>query len=96
MFNGLRRLFDPLEETASGYQPIAAEERDAETAALTPPVSTGSGRKIYLSFWVLGAAVLLPWNGEAALECCADSSVHVYIPIMDVALSCWLYARQSA
>lgn len=59
MFDGARRLLVPAEQPA-GYEPIAGEERDAEAVPVVPPESS---RRVYLSFWVLGAAVLLPWNG---------------------------------
>jgi hypothetical protein len=64
MWNKLRTSFstprDPLSSREIGYTPLHND-------ASTPFDSTArvkDGRGVYWAFWILGAGVLLAWNGQ--------------------------------
>lgn len=66
----VRALFTPSQ---AGYAPISTDpdasvEIDHEATRLAGRHQ--SPRDVYQCFWILGAGVLLPWNGK--LEHCAE------------------------
>lgn len=59
-------LLPPDTQAQAGYTPIATDPDAPADLALDTERGTRprQGRDVYLCFWVLGAGVLLPWNGE--------------------------------